>query len=197
MESKKRYEEYLGVLSERLERFFRSQEPYISCKAGCSYCCEIGSFPFSKLEYEYLKIGFDALDEGLKNEIIEKVRKIRHDKVLAGNDCNYLYECPFLIDKKCCVYENRGIICRTFGLPYYDETGRIKMPACINVGLNYSEVYDKEAKMISSELFEQKGYEVEPVAFNLDLDFLINSEEAKSFGLGFGEQKALVDWFEV
>jgi hypothetical protein len=60
--------------------------------------------------------------------------------------------------------------------------------------LNYSEVYDAERNTISQELFEQKGYQNEPVAFNLSLSFILNKLGKESMGLDFGEEKSLIDW---
>ena len=91
------------------------------------------------------------------------------------------------------------IICRTFGLSYYDyneQSGKneLKFPFCVLQGLNYSEVYDKETKGFSTELFNESGYKNEPMAHNLGVESLMNKFGKDVMRLEFGKLKMLIDW---
>lgn len=193
------YEKYLKHVGKTLENFFVQQQPYIHCKEGCSICCETGEYPFSKLEFEYAMIGYNNLSEEEKNVIKDKVNQIKIDKK-NSTDTKFMHECPFLINKKCCIYKYRGLICRTHGLMYFetdDENNtKYKMPSCVNDGLNYSEVYDLEQKTISSARWSESKIETEPLSYNISLKAMMNNSAAKTLELDFGEQKALIDWFE-
>jgi len=188
-----KYELYLQLLGAKLDKFFTKQKPYIKCKPGCSFCCEDGQYPYSQLEFNYLMVGFEKLPEDIKQLIKEKIQKIKKEQSEFKGDTFY-YECPFLINKFCSVYHYRGIICRTHGLPYFvDDNERIKIPACTLKGLNYADVYDKEAKTFTTEKFKATGYDVEPLSFNLSLKFLLCPEIEESLGIKFGESKALIE----
>lgn len=198
-----KYEQYLELIDQRLlQKYFEQQKDYIKCKSGCSHCCESGQYPFSEVEFQYTMLGYDTLSEKEKNIIQKKVKKIKKDKEdskINGNDEEFMHECPFLIDKKCSVYKYRGIICRTHGLLFFvdDKEGKSKnkIPHCVHLGLNYSNVYDKSTGTISSELWEKTGIKNEPVAYNLSLKTLLNNGVTKELELKFGEEKALIDWF--
>ena len=183
---------FLDNVNTKLEKFFKKQEPYIFCKEGCSYCCEDGEYPCSELEFSMLKLGFQRMEEDLQQIVIEKTKKLKElkkqnpDKVLS---C----ECPFLINKRCSAYIYRPIICRTFGLPFFDAQNKLKIPFCHELGLNYSNVYDKERNILSDELYKKTGFEQEPVAFNLSLSFLLN-KVGKAMELDFGEERTITDW---
>ena len=51
--------------------------------------------------------------------------------------------------------------------------------------------------MLSQEMFEATGFATEPVAFNLSLKFMLNNEITKYLELDFGEQKTMIDWFNI
>lgn len=194
-----KYIKYLEILSEKLQKYFEQQAPYIFCKEGCSICCETGVYPFSKVEFEYAMKGFEALDEELKDKILEKVKRIKTERGDAPGK-EFMYECPFLTDKKCSIYNHRAIICRSYGLLYFvdkaDGSQEYKMPCCISEGLNYSNVYDAQKKVISGEKYAKSGFSQEPLSYNVSLAFLLENEITKELSLDFGEQKALIDWFE-
>lgn len=194
------YVRYLNVLENTLlSKYFEEQRPYLHCKEGCSYCCEAGQYPFSELEFKYLMQGFDKLSAAQKSLILDKVLKIKEYQK-NSTEKDFYYECPFLIDKICCVYNHRGLICRTHGLMFFveDSEGKksYKLPACIGKGLNYSSVFDQELKIISRDKWKEIGIEVEPNAYNLSLKALMNNEATEEVGLEFGESKALINWFE-
>ena len=189
--------DFLELITGKINKFFDNQKEYIRCKEGCSLCCREGEYPCSELEYEFLRLGVALLPVETQKQITQKVLKIKEDRKNAIPGIPFEYECPFLFDNKCSIYKYRMIICRTFGLPYYiDVNGEQKMktPFCVHHNLNYSEVYDPERNIFSKELFAQKGFKNEPVAFNLSLSFILNRLGKEGMGLDFGEEKSLIDW---
>lgn len=192
------YEKYLENIGKSLDKFFEEQKPYICCKKGCSLCCEKGEYPFSELEFKYAMIGFDKLNEEEKNIVKNKAAKIKKNKEIS-KEAKFLYECPFLINKICSIYNNRGLVCRNHGLAYYlkkknDEMKYI-LPHCVNDKLNYYSVYDEKTGTISSEKWAETGIEVEPVSHNVSWEFLTNNNTTKQLGINFGDAKSLIDWF--
>lgn len=187
------YYAYLKQLTTKVDTFFEQQRPYVCCKEGCSYCCEKGQYPCSELEFSFLELGYLNLDEEIKSKIKDKVailaklKKNNQEEVL---EC----ECPFLINKKCSVYTYRPIICRTFGIPFFDDSGKLKVPFCNELGLNYSQVYDRTRNILSEELFKKTGFSQEPLAYNLSLKFLISKVGKEGMKLDFGQQRTIVDW---
>ena len=173
---------YLAYLTQKLEKFFDNQAPYIFCKKGCSKCCENGEYPFSKLSDEKRKI------------VEENIRRIKKEKAEFNGE-TFSYACPFLINNECSVYEFRGIICRSFGLMSINDKGASKIPFCAFEGLNYSNVLEPETKIISSEKYKKLGNVNEPLAFNVSYKFLTSDEMAKNFSINFGDKKSLIDWF--
>jgi mRNA-degrading endonuclease RelE of RelBE toxin-antitoxin system len=76
----KRYEKFLEKLDKRFERYFEEQCEFIKCRPGCSACCEIGQYPFSRLELEYLMSGFVELPFGVKHKIKEEIKRLKKEK---------------------------------------------------------------------------------------------------------------------
>lgn len=189
------YEKYLNLITNKINGFFEKQKPYIFCKKGCSLCCEKGEYPFSEIEFKYAKEGFLKLNENLKKEILNKAERIKEEKKNFKEDGPFLYECPFLINKSCTIYNNRGIICRNFGLLIQREGKKPSIPFCCSLGLNYSNVYDIEKRSVSPEKFKETGLEIKPLIFNVSYKMLTNETFAKGYGFDFGEKKPLIDWF--
>ena len=179
---------YIAYLTNKLDRFFKEQSPYIFCKKGCSKCCQNGEYPFSKAEFNFIMIGFSKLPQETQNKILKKVELIKKNKTKT-------YECPFLINNECSVYDFRGIICRSFGLMSINPNGLSKIPFCAFERLNYSNVIEPETKVISSEKYRQLGDVPEPLAYNVSYDFLTSKNIEENFHINFGEKKALIDWF--
>lgn len=186
---------YITYLNKKLNGFFEKQYPYIRCKKGCAKCCKNGEYPFSALEFDFLMIGFSRLPSGLQDEILSKIRHLKEEKQKQNKE-TFIYECPFLLEDECCVYDFRGIICRSFGLIAINEHGNSKIPFCAFEGLNYANVLDVDTKIISSEKYKKLGDVPQPLAFNVSYDFLTSETIANNFKLDFGEKKPLIDWFK-
>lgn len=193
-----KYEKYLEKINRLIEKFYKQQKPYIFCKEGCSFCCESGSYPMSKVEFDYMMQGYEKLSQELKDKIIENITKSMEEKNLSDKD-EFAHICPFLINNSCQIYENRALICRSYGLmSYCDEGGekKYRFPCCVKLGLNYHQVFDEETSKISTEMWEKTGIEVEPVSFNLGINFLHDNQETQNLGLDFGELKCFLEWLE-
>lgn len=193
IEDIQKYEVYLGYLEKKLNEAFEEQSPYIFCKEGCSQCCEKGEYPFSEIEFSYLMLGVRTLDPQTAEIIEQNMKKIRKDR----KRCNgkFLYACPFLVNKRCSLYKFRGIICRSHGLAFFNKKNQLMVPACVDDGLNYSNVYDFENQTISDEKYYASGIKQEPLAHNVGVHFLTNNEITQSLGLNFGEIKPMCEWF--
>ena len=202
------YKVYLNLIEEQmLNKYFEEQKPYICCKAGCSHCCEKGQYPVTKIELAYLLLGFSQLSDEQKTEILNKIQNLKQEKIKfetenSNSKEGFMYECPFLQDHKCSVYDYRAIICRTHGLMFFVDdvkTGepKNKIPFCVNLGLNYSNIYDEETKTLSDVKMYKLGIEQEPLAYNLSLKTLLNNDIAKNLDFEFGEVKTMIDWFPI
>ncbi len=186
---------YLNFITEKLNKFFERQKPFIFCKKGCAMCCKNAQFPYSKLEVDYLLFGYEKLDIKIKEQIMKNIENIKKEKSkFKGNDI-FKYDCPFLINNECIIYEYRGIVCRTFGLISKGENGKIKIPFCAFQGYNYANVLDKNENKISAKKLEELKIKEEPVAFNINYKFLTNPDFERGFNISFKEKKALIEWF--
>lgn len=184
---------YLNFLQNNLDKFFEQQTPYIACKKGCDLCCKNAQFPFSEMEFKYLIQGSLTLPKEIQNKIEENITKILKDKKDFTGDV-FKYNCPFLIDNVCSIYEYRGIVCRTFGLIETTEE-KAKIPFCHSTGLNYSNVVDEEKKTISQEKYLALNEEKQPLAYNINYKFLTSEKVENEYGFKFGDKRPLIDWF--
>ena len=184
---------YLTFLQNKLNIFFEQQSPYIACEKGCGLCCKNAEFPFSEMEFNYLIKGSLSLPVEVQNKIEANIAKVLQDKK-EFNGKVFKYDCPFLIDNSCSIYEHRGIVCRTFGLIEADEN-KAKIPFCYEKGLNYSNVVDKDNQIISEEKYLALNEEKRPLAYNINYKFLTSEKVENEFGFKFGEKKPLIDWF--
>ncbi len=188
------YAAYLNMITEKINGFFKKQQPYIFCKKGCAKCCKNAQYPFTEIEYKYLMTGYNTLPFDTQKEIYNNIQNTIKEKQ-KSKEKNFTYKCPFLLNDKCSVYNYRGIICRTFGLLVADDNGS-DIPFCALEGLNYSNVYDQNKHLISSAMYSKLGVNEEPLAFNVQYDFLTSKEFAKGYGFEFGKTKPLIEWFE-
>lgn len=187
-----KYLVFLEYLMGSLNKYFKAQAPYIKCKEGCAKCCSNGNYPFSEIEVDLLKLGFNTLDTNTQEIILNNIRTIKEKKQLTGNE-EFTYSCPFLINNKCSVYNFRGIICRTFGLIYMKEGEKMQIPFCAFDGLNYSNILDKESGMLTLEKMHEQGITIEPKAYNIHYSTLTSDLIAKEFGFDFGEKGSLIE----
>lgn len=184
---------YLNFLQNNLDKFFEQQTPYIACKKGCGLCCKNAQFPFSEMEFNYLIQGSLILPSDIQAKIEENIGQIKKEKSEFNGDV-FKYNCPFLIDNVCSVYEHRGIVCRSFGLIESTEE-KAKIPFCHSNGMNYSNVVDDENMTISQEKYLALKEEKRPLAYNINYKFLTSVKVEQEFGFKFGEKKPLIDWF--
>ena len=180
------YKQFLDMLSQDLDAMFEHQKDYIFCKEGCSHCCENGEYPFTEIEFDYLLEGYKSLDEETRKIVDENIKNITPDE-------NGYYVCPFLINKKCSVYEYRAIVCRTFGL-INTENGKVSGPFCGKLGLNYSNVFDPVTKELRFDIIEEKGYTSIPRVFNLEISNIRTLPQVKELGIEFSAQRPLREW---
>ena len=182
-----RYKDFLKEFDEILACLFENQKRYIKCKKGCSLCCERGDYPFSQIEFAYLTQGYINLPENTKILVQQNIRNLKMDKKEFKGE-RFEHVCPFLINGECRVYEYRGIICRTFGICYYDDKkGYVKLPACVHKGLNYSEFYDDKNHTLNIK---------DVPMVNLRIDRVLNSQLAEKYNLECGEIRPMLGWFE-
>ena len=161
-----KYTDFLKELDLKLQNYFNQHKQHIHCRAGCSSCCEMGDYPLSQLELEYLMQGYIKLDNEVKIKVQENIKCMKRGK-----------SCPFLVDNKCSIYPNRPIICRVHGLAYLCNNNKVKVPYCTNDNKNYSDVYDNGEITIN------------PVAENLDTPNVLKDFE-------YGEIRNLYDWIK-
>ena len=179
------YKDFLKEFDSKIRILFQEQKEYIKCESGCSKCCKKGNYPFSQIEFTYITQGYINLPTNTKILVQQNFRKLLFDKKESKNK-NLEHQCPFLINNKCCVYEYRGIICRTFGLCYYDEEKKyVRLPECVNEGLNYSKYYDKKTKTLNIK---------DVPMINLRVDKVLSSSLAKKYNIKLGEIRPILDW---
>lgn len=193
-----KYSEYIKGLTAEIDHGFNDQREFIACKAGCGICCKSSYYGCSKLEWEYVKIGFEKLDERIRNEINMKSVAIIKDRIkFAETNPNlreFEYTCPFLYNDSCINYEYRPMLCRSHGLIYYDvdKEGKINVPYCMNLGLNYANVWDPERKNFSEEKMQELGIKAKPQPYHLSYTAMLKGGHEK--GIDFGEVSMLVEW---
>ena len=183
----KNYKKFLEIFQQDIDAMFAHQKDYICCKEGCAHCCEYGEYPFTETEFLYLMDGYEKLDEQTKIIVQKNISEIKKDE-------KGYYQCPFLINKKCSVYDNRGLVCRTFGLLNQEPDGKVNGPFCGKLGLNYSKVYDKETKQLLMNVIEENHYKNLPRVFNLNISNIRKLNLVKELEIDFGEQKSLLEW---
>lgn len=161
------YRKFLKEFDRKLENYFNQHKEHVHCKIGCSSCCENGDYPLSQIELEYLMLGYINLDNETKIKVQKNIKSIQ-----KGG------QCPFLIEKKCSIYEYRPIICRVHGLAYIISNNRVKVPYCVYENKNYSKVYNNGEITIN------------PIPENLDTPNVL-----KNFD--YGEIRNLYDWIKI
>lgn len=81
----------------------RALQPQTACQNGCSYCCSMVTYIY---RYEALQLaevsGRHCVDLPFRP----------HQTVIATGEALVGKVCPFLVARRCSVYENRPMICR-------------------------------------------------------------------------------------
>lgn len=183
------YEKFLNSVDDDLRKIFDYQKEYIACKKGCSYCCRQGDYPISELEFKYINLAYTKLNQQIKDEINKNIKGLQKD-----NPDSYI--CPFLIDNECSIYNNRPLVCRAFGVLTEDSKGNPSFPFCATMGLNFSEIYDKDKQHLSFELVQKNNFKIYPKIFRLNNKVIMNLPLAKELNLDFGESKKMIDFFK-
>ena len=192
------YESQLNKITDKINSCFIEQEEYIKCAKGCSICCKNGYYPASELEYKYVRKGIETLysQEQIKSlqDKVWEIYKNRKNFLKTNSDIHdFVYECPFLDNESCSIYEYRPITCRTYGLITKDSIHPEKKnfyPYCRRLGLNYSNVWDSETKRISNDIVKALGLKNIPVAYDLSYSSVMKLFEDMSFG----DVRMLYEW---
>ena len=74
------------------------------------------------------------------------------------------------------------------------DNDKIAMPFCQSLGLNYSKIYDSEAKTFSMDLIKKHGYKAMPKTYDLRFKTLFNEEIFVDEKIDFGEIRPLMEW---
>lgn len=188
MHNLENYETFLDIIMPSIDRKFESQKEYISCAKGCAQCCKNASMPFSDIEFDYLKEGYNTLDDSHKSIVIQKIKDMIDEKIEPA--------CPFLFDEVCSVYKYRGLICRMFGLLLINESNEYTIPFCIHDGLNYSKIFDETTGAFSEEKKSSLGIETEPVFYQLSRSLIFSLPLAKDLNIIPNESKPLIEWLK-
>jgi len=190
-----KYVSYVQYLTKKIDEYFDNQREYIACKEKCAICCKNSYYAVSSLEYEYIRIGLSRLSEKKREIIKKKSLEIIKNRIkfleTNNNLLDFRYECPLLFDDLCCNYDYRPLICRAHGLIYYDVEVQNKwnVPYCINMGLNYSNVYDKKL----NKILELPEFKVKPQVYDLSYSSML--KEAQD--IDFGDIRMLVEWLVI
>lgn len=188
-----KYEKHLNKITDEINSCFEQQKEYIKCQKGCSICCSNGYYPISELEYSYIKKGLENFSkeeiEALQKKALDIFKQRKEFLKTHSEVKDFEYVCPFLKDNSCCVYQFRPLICRSHGLiinEYYDSLYSKKtksyMPHCVNLGLNYAQIYDIEKKAFCYEKVKELGLKTKPQAYYISCPDLMNSFEETTFG---------------
>lgn len=194
-EELKLYKQYLNTIQSFLDKYFDDQKEYICCQKGCAHCCKKGSYPYSQIEFDYLMIGFFKMDLKEQQGVIKRIQKLKEEYATVEDKEKFMHRCPFLNEEDVCtVYDYRGLICRTFGLLKPDKNNEIIMPFCQSLGLNYSQVYNREKKMLDEDLVKKHGFKNTPKAYQLSFKTLMDKDLFQDVEINFGEIKSLIEW---
>lgn len=125
---------------------------HLQCGKGCSFCC-YGLFEIGSGDVAVIADAVRALPAAKRKALIERaarivaetkhpdIREISADEKEEFFDRTAAIGCPALDrDGACTIYENRPIVCRTFGLPIRDASEYIG-DIC---DLNFNEATDDE-----------------------------------------------------
>lgn len=78
--------------------------PYVACKSGCSECCRMNT-----VIYEHEAVRLAEVSGRTMTRLPFRPPEVVHAEGMKFNG----KPCPFLVDSKCSVYEDRPLLCRT------------------------------------------------------------------------------------
>ena len=78
-------------------------------------CCKNSEFPYSAIEARYLLQGALSLEKEQQELVAKNISNLLYKKK-NFKGANFKYDCPFLINNVCCVYEYRGLFVGLLGL---------------------------------------------------------------------------------
>lgn len=191
-----KYEKYIKILNKQLEEYFNLHKKFIVCKSGCSICCKNSYFAVSELEYSYVKNGFEKLNSKQREIITQKAIEIFKERrqflKTNQNIFDFSYQCPFLNHDTCSIYEYRPMLCRSHGLIYKDieKQNKINLPYCVNLGLNYANIWDNKTNYFSKEKLLNLGSSGIPESFDLSYSSLMK----KAKDIEFGDVRMIIEW---
>ncbi len=129
--SNKVNEQYYKAIDKRIKKAIKNTQ--VACEKGCSHCCKNTGFAISPMELDYLVDELNKIeDETIKATIVNNLQRLAEEfksfkskNQVITTDTNYLqrilsrnnnvkYDCPFLINEECAVYEARPVICRAY-----------------------------------------------------------------------------------
>ena len=144
------YKRYLEFLDSKLSKFLKVKNRISFVKKAVHILCKHSQFPYSLLEMKYFLSGLETLDSSITDKIEQNLQDVlAKKKKFRGK--KFLYDCPFLIDNACSLYNYRGVVCRTFGLMTQYKGTKSKSPFCSHKGLNYSNVLNLQKGLFLSE----------------------------------------------
>lgn len=128
----KHYRDVLDDADRHFSETIQAQPEQMQCGKGCSSCC-YGLFEVSSSDVALLVDALEALPTQQQSALIERalkivessqhpnIREIDEDEKDAFFDRTSATPCPALSSEGACqIYENRPLVCRTFGLPIRD-----------------------------------------------------------------------------
>ena len=143
-----------------------------------------------------MKLGLNKLEKEKQNIIRQRVFDIYKERkifIKNGNEKDdFSYECPFLFDNLCSIYEHRAIICRVHGLISLSLKGenQFTMPSCVNKGLNYANVWDEKIRGFSVEKSQTLNIKSTPQAYPIRYEAILKNLNY----IGLGDIRMMFEW---
>lgn len=120
---------YYEAIDKRIKK--SSRKLSIDCQKGCSSCCREINFDIPAMESEYVVDALNELENDKKIVIGQRLMSLREQfseysrqTKVRDSEEQYQhmverqkvvkYDCPFLINDECSIYESRPVICRTY-----------------------------------------------------------------------------------
>lgn len=124
--------------------------PEIPCSKGCAHCCKKNVFRVSRLEWQRVRVGLDALPPAARAAALERTREIygphrerleaiaeawtRHDTPPNELLEKAMLPCPMLVADRCSIYGDRPAICRAYGYSSAVVRGESRLLICREEG---------------------------------------------------------------